>query len=1174
MQVSLARIFTTVLVLLVASGAAAQESDRRWIETWLESRFSGGGQVVRITGFAGGLRSAARIERLEIADSSGVWLEGENIELSLRRSALLLGRLEMPRMTADRLSVFRKPIGTDTGLLPQPEAGLFRLPDPSWTISVGELQIGRLDLDEAVFGRSMVLAVDGVGTFARRAIDVELSARPIGDTEFSAMIYLEYDRRSERLVTNVDVTDGPGGPVAQMLGGDVVTPFRLAIEGEGQIDAFDARLSLMAAQTETVSGSFSLSALERESVAEPARTIRVVGALGGDFRSFAPEALRPVLGPFANVTLAGQFRPGGPIDLSSFNLSSERLRGSGGLRLSPDGVPEFANLSLSLEPSRGAAEQRGGAASIDLQSSTATIRLLPGSGNWRAVLSTAGFTTEAIEVGATTLAWEGSVRRDDAALIFDGETEFEASQVSPSTDSWRLSDLSGRLGGRIEPLTGGFDVTVDADALASWPMTSGGADLSGPHEMAATLRRDSAGFEIPSMILRGPFGSMNANADLSSDGSAAEARVTLSDKSPFASLAQGRHQLRLTVGTISDIVPIVAAYQGRLGNIDAEIELAGSRSRPRVSGIVDARIPSIRSLSSAIGLPTARGSVDARLEGGFDYGTGWEVTSSGQAGGFALGTGFLDALHRGSLRFDLDAQGRRGVSALTSLRLQSDILQLDGSGRAETGRARFEARANISDLGRVAPGLRGSAQANLGLARLGPTADWALTASATGPGGLNVSSTGRIRADGSPNTVSLSGDFPLTLLDLGIAPASVTGGARLALTLDREWSLSAMSGRASVSDATYVNPNARITLTRIRGVADIASGSAMVDATGRSTRGGEVSVAGRAALARSGTSDLTAGLRGLVFGDGANFDTVLNGTLRFELAGLSTGNLSGDVFLSDTRVRLGTPASARSEIPEIEHIDEPDDVRETRRRAGLLDVGIARSQGRAIDATLNVRLQTSERISVTGLGFEGDFSGGLLVTGTVAEPRGEGAFQLGRGQLSFGRRVIDVDDGRLTFAGNLVPEIFFAASSRFDGVDAQLSVEGTIDAPSVRFASQPELPEDEIAARLLLGRPLERLSALDALRLADQASVLLGNGRTGLLERVRRRLPVNALRLDRERLQLVQYLSDNAYSTLEVDRDGGTVLELNIDLSPSLSITSKVANDRDNSVGIFFHRDY
>ena len=52
------------------------------------------------------------------------------------------------------------------------------------------------------------------------------------------------------------------------------------------------------------------------------------------------------------------------------------------------------------------------------------------------------------------------------------------------------------------------------------------------------------------------------------------------------------------------------------------------------------------------------------------------------------------------------------------------------------------------------------------------------------------------------------------------------------------------------------------------------------------------------------------------------------------------------------------------------------------------------------------------------------------------------------------------------------------------------------------------------------------------------------------------------------------YLGENVYTDVTVNGAGETELNLNLDVSPSVTLKGSTSTDGDTSVGVFFERDY
>ena len=67
-----------------------------------------------------------------------------------------------------------------------------------------------------------------------------------------------------------------------------------------------------------------------------------------------------------------------------------------------------------------------------------------------------------------------------------------------------------------------------------------------------------------------------------------------------------------------------------------------------------------------------------------------------------------------------------------------------------------------------------------------------------------------------------------------------------------------------------------------------------------------------------------------------------------------------------------------------------------------------------------------------------------------------------------------------------------------------MQIKGRATDPTVTFVSQPELPQEEVLARLLFGRDLTSLSAFQAAQLASAVATLAGKGGDGIMSKLRK----------------------------------------------------------------------
>jgi translocation and assembly module TamB len=163
------------------------------------------------------------------------------------------------------------------------------------------------------------------------------------------------------------------------------------------------------------------------------------------------------------------------------------------------------------------------------------------------------------------------------------------------------------------------------------------------------------------------------------------------------------------------------------------------------------------------------------------------------------------------------------------------------------------------------------------------------------------------------------------------------------------------------------------------------------------------------------------------------------------------------------------------------------------------------------DAALDLTVAAPNRIFVRGRGVDAELGGDLRLTGSSKAPIAVGAFDLRRGFTTVVGQRLDFSRGRLSFTGDLAPELDFVAQTQAGNVTAQVEVSGPATQPVFALTSQPALPQDEVLSRLLFAKASGNLSAFQALQLAQAVAQLSGEGGSDVFDRTRRALGVDSL---------------------------------------------------------------
>ena len=169
------------VLALVALAALAQdtsdtERDNGFLINLLENRLSTPGRQIRLSGISGALSSQARIARITISDPQGAWLEIDNVEIDWSRLALLRGRVNVNRLSAERVAWLRRaePPPPTGPALPSAEAKPFALPELPVAIELRELAFPSIVFAEPVFGQPAEISLAGNLSLRRVVLDTTL----------------------------------------------------------------------------------------------------------------------------------------------------------------------------------------------------------------------------------------------------------------------------------------------------------------------------------------------------------------------------------------------------------------------------------------------------------------------------------------------------------------------------------------------------------------------------------------------------------------------------------------------------------------------------------------------------------------------------------------------------------------------------------------------------------------------------------------------------------------------------------------------------------------------------------------------------------------------------------------------------------------------------------------
>ncbi|MGM0742697.1 MAG: translocation/assembly module TamB domain-containing protein [Pseudomonadota bacterium] len=356
------RIILIISLLAVwAGGLSAQDAEtdtareRGLLQAFIEDNLSGAGRGVRISGFQGALSSEASLEELTIADSDGIWLTLRDVTLEWTRSALLRGRLEVNRLTAQEIILERLPNAQDGsgGTAPEnAQATSFALPELPVSVNIGDVSAARVDLGPPVLGEAVALSLEGSLSLEGGNGAAKLAVERLDD-EAQLTLDAAYSNETRILAMDLELREGPGGIVSGLLNMPDRPALGLTLRGKDPIDDYEARMALMRNDIPRLTGIVraiaETPAQHDTSGGDPATpesgTHRFEARLGGDLRPFFTSDLRGFFGARSRIALDGRRGRDGATVIDRLKLSTEQLRLDGSLELDSQGWP----LRLSLD---------------------------------------------------------------------------------------------------------------------------------------------------------------------------------------------------------------------------------------------------------------------------------------------------------------------------------------------------------------------------------------------------------------------------------------------------------------------------------------------------------------------------------------------------------------------------------------------------------------------------------------------------------------------------------------------------------------------------------------------------------------------------------------------------------------------------------------------------------
>lgn len=337
---ALLAVALVAILIMAARVWITSDSGRRFVESQINGRNVAGYGRIAVAGLDGDPLSVARLNRLTITDSEGIWIEFEDVRLEWSPYRLFDRTIDIESLEIANARVVRRPV---------------RQPQPAgegvhWSLRLGRFSLDTISIEEGVAGVASQSSVAGsMQSDASEGSILTFALTPLGTGRDRIDLEATWGA-GKQFELKLEAESPAGGTLGALAGVDATNGLELHATAAGTFDNAigEARL--------TIAGNDAIMAAGKIEAGELVATARV-DATGMPI----PDDWRRVIGLGADVSLSATIKDGaatflfdgqfasGDLDLAGeFVIAQRKLTGPLIVQADLSSLQPFSELPLGI----------------------------------------------------------------------------------------------------------------------------------------------------------------------------------------------------------------------------------------------------------------------------------------------------------------------------------------------------------------------------------------------------------------------------------------------------------------------------------------------------------------------------------------------------------------------------------------------------------------------------------------------------------------------------------------------------------------------------------------------------------------------------------------------------------------------------------------------------------